>query len=302
MFVDLAVTFTIIYTYQTSSQDTDPLLRERKDSRIPLKKNRRRLDPTEEEEDVVASGSRSGSGSPPTATALASPRQEMKNKVRQISRGVEDITWKGVDSSGIDKNDDVDIETALAPPAALGTEIDSVKEKEPENTMADDYEAPSNKNEDVDIEPVPALAPPIPLGKETDQTKEEVPANGFDNTMADYETPPKTPEDSGLSQPIHDVQAVDATMVLASPMAPNRLRASSESNEKGLKRKYLERGTSHGPPESGEASVQPKEPLKRPRDGSEKDDNPREAKRPSPPPSPPRPSPPSPKMPKSVGQ
>jgi Ran-binding protein 3 len=225
----------------------------------------------------------------------------MKNKVRQISQGVEDITWKGVDCFGINKNEDVDIEPAPPPqlPAALGKEI---MEQEPDDTMVNDYEAPPKKNEDVDTAPVPPLAPPIPLGKVTDQTKEEGSTNASDKRMADYETPPKTPENSDFSHPIHVVQVVDAAMVLASPMAPNRLRASSESNEKGLKRKYLERGTSHGPPESGEASVQPKEPLKRPRDGSEKDDNPREAKRPSPPPSPPRPSPPSPKVPKSVGQ
>jgi Ran-binding protein 3 len=268
-----------------------------------LKKNRRRLDPTEEEEDGTGSGSRSGSVSPPTATILASPRQEMKNKVRQISRGVEDITWKGVDSSGSDKNEDVDISSVplLAPPTVLGKPNDQAKEdSDVDNTMADDHETPPDGYNDTDIEPAPSLAPPITLGKETEQFKEKESARDTDKTMADdYETPPKTPEQSTFSRSIQDVQAIDTPMVLASPMAPNHLRTGSE-NEKGLKRKYLERGTSHGPPESGEPSVQPNEPLKRPRDGSDQDDNPREAKRPSPPPSPPRPSPPSPKIPKLV--
>ena len=269
-----------------------------------MKKNRRRLDPTEEEEDGTGSGSRSGSVSPPTATILESPRQEMKNKVRQISRGVEDITWRGVDSSGSDKNGDVDIASMplLAPPTVLGKANDQAREnRDVDNTMADGHETPPEEYKDTDIEPGPSLAPPITLGKETDQFKEKESAKDTDNTMADdYETPPKTPEISASSRSIQDVQAIDTPMVLASPMAPNHLRVGSES-EKGLKRKYLERGTSHGPPESGEPSAQPNEPLKRPRDGSEQDDNPREAKRPSPPPSPPRPSPPSPKMPKLVG-
>lgn len=288
--------------YKTHSQDTDPPIRERKDSRIPLKKNRRGLDPTEEEEDGTGSGSRSGSVSPPTVTILASPRQEMKNKVRQISRGVEDITWKGVDSSGSDKNGDVDIASVplLAPPTVLGKPNDKAKEdSDLDNIMADDHETPPDEHKDTDIEPVPSLAQPSALRKETDQFREES-VKDTDNTMADdYETPPKTPEQSTFSRSIQDVQAIDTPMVLASPMATNHRRVGSE-NEKGLKRKYLERGTSHGPPESGEPSVKLNEPLKRPRDGSEKDDNPRETKRPSPPPSPPRPSPPSPKVPKLV--
>ena len=56
-----------------------------------------------------------------------------------------------------------------------------------------------------------------------------------------------------------------------------------ENGDKGLKRKFLERGTSQ-PPEGGDSSKGPTEPLKRPRDDTENDDNPRETKRPSPPP------------------
>jgi hypothetical protein len=55
----------------------------------------------------------------------------------------------------------------------------------------------------------------------------------------------------------------------------------SESTDKNLKRKFLERGTSTGPPDSAEEAP---EPLKRPRDDTTTDPNPREAKRPSPPP------------------
>ena len=99
------------------------------------------------------------------------------------------------------------------------------------------------------------------------------------------ETPPRSPEDS---QSIQNIQ--DDTIMVSSNLSPdtNRLGVNFESGEKGLKRKFLERGTSVGPTENEESSTPP-EPLKRPRDESDKDDNPRETKRPSPPPSPPRP-------------
>jgi len=58
-----------------------------------------------------------------------------------------------------------------------------------------------------------------------------------------------------------------------------------ESGDKGLKRKFLERGTSQGPAESADLSQESTE-LKRPRDDAEKNNNPRETKRPSPPPEP----------------
>lgn len=57
------------------------------------------------------------------------------------------------------------------------------------------------------------------------------------------------------------------------------------SDEKGLKRTYLQRGTSEGPAEAGKPQS---EPLKRPRDDADKDDNPREPKSPSPPPEAPK--------------
>ena len=81
-----------------------------------------------------------------------------------------------------------------------------------------------------------------------------------------------------------------------------RTHASSDGTDKGLKRKFVERGTSHEPPETeGDNGKPGVEPLKRPRDNADKDDNPREAKRPSPPPSPPRTvAPPSPKVTKAV--
>jgi Ran-binding protein 3 len=211
-----------------------------------LKKNRRVLDTTEEEEDVVSGGSGSGStsGSPPDTvdvdSVLTSPRREMRRRVRQISQGVEDINWQG-----------------------------------PHDTSSD-----KESEEELDLDDVVA------------STIVEVP-NGnvavHEAQGKDEESRPKTPEDSVRSAP--DIRNLNPDALIQSPVRngpiedSGRLRAFSESNEKGLKRKFLERGTSQGPSEES-----PTEPLKRPRDDADKDDNPREAKRLSPPPSPPRPS------------
>jgi len=217
----------------------EPLLRERKDSRIPLKKNRRRLDPTVEEDDNGSGSGGSGSTSPPI---LASPRQEMRIKVRQISQGVEDISWRNMQKTTLDKDEDVEI-----------------------NVEASEV----------------TLQPPVEL-------KDKVNRHAV---IDEDDSPPGSPDDPLLSQSTQSIQG-DAIMNNLSPETPNRLRAGSESGEKGLKRKFLERGTSQGPTENEESSNHATEPLKRPRDESDKDDNPRETKRPSPPPSPPKPSPP----------
>ncbi|KAH9479236.1 Brefeldin A resistance protein [Psilocybe cubensis] len=245
-------------TTPSATNDTDPLLRGRKDTAIPLKKNRRHLDPTEEEED---GGSGSGSGSPPTPAALASPRQEMKRKVRQISRGVEDINWKNKKLNASEKDVELDADIDVVAPKLSSRQEHAAQ-------------VASQQSIDQDIE------------------------------IAEEDSPPKTPEDSALSQSVQDVKSQDATMATEAPSSQesNHLSAgSTENNDKGLKRKFLERGTSHGPPENGESTNHVSEPLKRPRDESDKDDNPRESKRPTPPPSPPRPSPPSPKVPKKSG-
>ena len=214
---------------------------ERKDSLTPLKKNRRRLDSTVEEEDNGSGSAGSDSTSPPI---LASPRQEMRIKVRQISQGVEDISWKNMQHATYDKDEDVI--------------IDGVSEATPE--------------------------PALKLTTQKDKVNCHAVMGGDDSL-------PRTPDISLPSQSNQNVQD-DATTISSNlpPDTPTRPRTGSESGEKGLKRKFLERGTSQGP--TDEESNHVPEPLKRPRDESDKDDNPRETKRPSPPPSPPKASPP----------
>ncbi|THV02546.1 hypothetical protein K435DRAFT_749265 [Dendrothele bispora CBS 962.96] len=61
-------------------------------------------------------------------------------------------------------------------------------------------------------------------------------------------------------------------------------RGSDSEKDKNLKRKYLERGTSAGPQEGENDTKSTSESVKRPRDDADRDDNPRETKRPTPPP------------------
>ncbi|KAJ7504209.1 hypothetical protein B0H11DRAFT_507571 [Mycena galericulata] len=84
---------------------------------------------------------------------------------------------------------------------------------------------------------------------------------------------------------------VSSTADLQSSTSRRDSDSDSGEKEKGLKRKFLERGTSAGPPENGDEAKAPTEPLKRLRDDPDKDENPRETKRPSPPPEPHAPPP-----------
>lgn len=67
-------------------------------------------------------------------------------------------------------------------------------------------------------------------------------------------------------------------------LPPSRHASDSDSSDsdKGLKRKLADRATSQGP--ENLAPLVSTESAKRPRDDTDKDDNPRESKRPSPPP------------------
>ncbi|KAF8892171.1 hypothetical protein BD779DRAFT_1511303 [Infundibulicybe gibba] len=204
-----------------AAADGDPLHREHKETRTPAKKNRTRLDTTEEED--VFPRSRSNSQSPPLSV---SPPQEMKMKVRQISQGVEDLSWRNMNA------------------------IANENEMEHEFVHADNT-------------PMPAQA--------------------CDTQRNSAERRSKSPPESQHSPSDMD----DATAANDPDNAPSRSasRRSSDSDtgEKGLKRKFLDRGTSLGPQENGD-STSVVEAIKRPRDDSDKDDNPREAKRLTPPP------------------
>ncbi|KIK96772.1 hypothetical protein PAXRUDRAFT_825609 [Paxillus rubicundulus Ve08.2h10] len=71
---------------------------------------------------------------------------------------------------------------------------------------------------------------------------------------------------------------------MASSLPYTRRASESDGPEKVLKRKLADRGTSQGPENLPSTAIASIETAKRPRDDSDKDDNPRVPKRPSPPP------------------
>ncbi|CAK5283180.1 unnamed protein product [Mycena citricolor] len=204
------------------------------DIRTPARKSRRKLSsPVEEEDDVLGSGAgRSRSSSPGVGAMTVSPPQEMKIRVRQISQGVGDLSWKNIHSGG---------------------ETGDGGDK---------------------MEPQPTAVPEDPM----EDTSAGVDGEG-DESGPTKSTPPVPTEDAMEIKPNESSQTTTS--------ARSSRRDSMSDNgerEKGLKRTFLERGSSAGPQESSEESKASTEPLKRPRDDPDKDVNPRETKRPTPPP------------------
>ncbi|KAF9061966.1 hypothetical protein BDP27DRAFT_1337354 [Rhodocollybia butyracea] len=213
----------------TDSTSSFTVTREKDYIHTPVKKNRiqrsAELDATTEEDDVHASHhhhshhrSRSNSSdiSPPTIQAdlgiSGSPPQEMKIKVRQISQGVEDLTWRNLKKQS--------------------------GEEDPDNTIHEDA----------------------------------IPATEEDKNMDDNAVHDQTSSSSSRSASRRDSDSI-----------------SNTDGALNLKRKYIERGPSVEPPsqlDTGASSnhVASVSVAKRPRDDAQKDDNPRETKRPTPPP------------------
>ena len=106
------------------------------------------------------------------------------------------------------------------------------------------------------------------------------PVLGERRPSATVDTAPNSQEDEDHSEQL---------ISLDEPFDSSHLRRDSDADfaekDKGLKRKLADRATSQGPQDFNQiqASVN-LEPLKRHRDDTDKDDNPRETKRPSPPP------------------
>jgi Ran-binding protein 3 len=146
----------------------------------------------------------------------------MKMRVRQISQGVEDLSWQNMKNSSPEK-----------------------------------------------------------MGSLDSQLEDSV--DGSTEIKVDAEEPPSS--DGAIDVPSTE-DALCSTSHPSGLGLPSRRDSDSDSGEKekGLKRKFVERGSSAGPPENGDEPKAPAEPLKRLRDDPDKDENPRETKRPSPPP------------------
>ncbi|TFK71679.1 hypothetical protein BDN72DRAFT_837399 [Pluteus cervinus] len=219
-------------TTPVAVSDVDPLAREYK---APAKKNRVHLDATEEEEDIIPR-SRSNSRSPPLSV---SPPQEIKIRVRQISQGVEDLSWRNL--KPIPSEEDI----VLSDPVPLPH---GQPQASSTHTISAEAEATTAVVEDS----------PMPSSLPEEQPPEKTPP-----------TISQTPQDPPQAEPLASL---------------SRRGSDSDSGEKGVKRKFTERGTSQGPQEDDVAPKPTGEALKRQRDDSDVDDNPREPKRPSPPP------------------
>lgn len=226
--------------------------------RSPKKQNRTNLDSTEEE------GAASSRSRTPSPHPRPSPPHEVK--VRQISRGVEDITWQKGQIPAEDDNVAIlpqamlaDTVEVVTPIAASGTvpaldstvEVDIDTEVSPDCTMKSSQKSSDSEGTNEEKRLKRKLADRAPShGPETHK------AAGLDDakrTKAEDDnprakkrsSPPRTPEaDSDLTRP--------------TPPAT--------------------------PPAVADESFKAIEPLKRPREDADNDDNPRQTKKPSPPP------------------
>ncbi|KIY68029.1 hypothetical protein CYLTODRAFT_490106 [Cylindrobasidium torrendii FP15055 ss-10] len=205
--------------------------RDTKETRAPKKKNRLNLESTAEEDDA-GSRSRSTSPTPPNG----SPPQEMKATVVQISRGVEDLTWRKSQDGKV-------VELAVDSPAKI---------------VQDDKDTPT-----------------VARVGETEAPASALPEKRDEDMAAHTEEPAPAPQTAVVDVP--------STLSKAEKRLSARRDSDSDSGErdKGIKRKFPDRGTSQGPADAEPSSH---EATKRPRDDPDKDDNPRETKRPSPPP------------------
>ncbi|KAF5361807.1 hypothetical protein D9756_002210 [Leucocoprinus leucothites] len=140
------------------------------------------------------------------------------------------------------------------------------------------------------------LAPPAEVDEKTSEVQDAVITD-----VKDDDSQQSSVQQDATDKDTERAEGADngAASASVAPAGHAHVRSKSEGGEKGLKRRFEERGTSQGPNEGEDASNSVLEPSKRPRDDEDEDPNPRETKRPSPPPetkkASPKPAPPSPK-------
>lgn len=172
-----------------------------RDRRKPAKKNRisSELDVTQEQEEdaliLDSEHSRTpplrGNNTPPSPPTSAEPTPNLgavvpaiafspahEKKIRQISRGVEDINWKNFqgDNAEEPRVDDASDATAAAAKEADKTEMEVDQENTPASTLA----ASQNVEKVAPLEPSPVILPPGPNPPEID----EIPAGEDEHTGA----------------------------------------------------------------------------------------------------------------------
>jgi Ran-binding protein 3 len=135
------------------------------------------------------------------------------------------------------------------------------------------------------------LAPPAEIDEKTSQVEDVVITDVKDNDLQESVQQEAVDKDTAVRTEGADDGNKATASASVVPAGQTRTRSKSEGGEKGLKRRFEERGTSQGPTEGEGASKNLPEPSKRPRDDEDEDPNPRETKRPSPPPETKKPSP-----------
>ncbi|EIW58106.1 uncharacterized protein TRAVEDRAFT_47284 [Trametes versicolor FP-101664 SS1] len=248
---------------------------ERKDHRVPAKKNRTSagaLEATEEETEEETALS----GSPPHET-----------KIRQISQGVEDITWQNMKKDSPPESElQMEEDTAVTPPDEDATVEDAVEPTaEQEETPVEDVK--TDAQDDVQVPPL--------LQGENPPILNDMAGDEDSGAAAGAEFPagshvPGAPEPSTLQASGSQAASVTPTDTQPelSPRLPPQRRGSDSDQEKGLKRKLGDRTVSErllpGEKAPSRSGTPPVTATKRLRDDNEADPNTREKKRPTPPP------------------
>jgi Ran-binding protein 3 len=224
----------------------------------------------------------------------------MRIKVRQISQGVEDLNWKKLQNDS-DRDEEM---TEDAKHLLLKSRHPHPHQEEEDHLHPNDVPGANGEHGDANDD--------IVTDHEEDYEEDHDPIHVDTSQEENQATRPNTPEPSKATLPsvVLDQEAPLESKEGVIPTAPvsreptgaehlavsSGLTGRSDSDagaEKGLKRKYLERGTSQGPPESSKAD-----------DGTAKEGDAVEESQASPPPETQpvteRTSPPSPKVPKLV--
>lgn len=233
----------------------------------PKKRNRIGLDTTEEEDVVSKSRTPSRSRSRSPARSRPSPPHEVK--VRQISQGVEDISWR---------RNEPEPEPAAPEANDLATDL------------ADDSVTPV-------VATSPAPSPPVE--SDAAEVSPDCSMENLPEPIHARRSSGSDGEDKGLKRKLADRAAshgpengdVPKTLEEADTLKRSR---DEDDNPRAKKRPTppLTPEAASGqkqtppatPPSDSDELPKPNEALKRPRDDEGKDDNPRQTKKPSPPP------------------
>ncbi|KAM5537367.1 hypothetical protein V8D89_008886 [Ganoderma adspersum] len=261
-------------TPQATTLEIDPDRPDAKERRTPAKKNRT-SDSVLEAPQEQAEDDHKLNGSPPHET-----------KVRQISQGVEDLTWQNLNK---DASPDLDLSSKLSNPATESeTNMETVTDPQLQTVQEDKIPVSADTNPEPDHQRE-AVVPPLPRGENPPILSDTTGLGEDTGAAAGAEHPPDL-HVPGPPEPSTESPSVDDSRrsIPDAPRLPSTHRRDSDSDqEKGLKRKLGDRSVSEAlvPRDTpGGSRAVTVGATKRPRDDPEADPNTREKKRPTPPP------------------